>query len=293
MKRGILLSLAILIIGVVTPLTAGASSGAYAALGDSVAAGAGLAGGTVPCDRSSESYPYSVAQSTGLPLQHLACTGAKIDEGLYDEQSRSGTVQPAQIQQAFMGGTPSLVTITIGANDARWTQFIRQCYYIRCGYAVDSARFAAYLVDMKLELNVALAKIHSLSSGSPPQVILTGYYQPFSNTATCTGTDRLTTAEIIWLNRRTELLNQAISGTVSKYSFADFAPVSFAGHDICSADPWIQSASDTAPFHPTATGQAAIARAVLAEYRQSPPVATDAQSYREQALNWLSRHEDW
>lgn len=292
MKRGILLSLIALIVSLVAPLTAGATSGAYAALGDSVAAGAGLAGGTVPCDRSSDAYPYTVAQSTGLPLQHLACSGAKIDEGFYDEQHRSGTVQPAQLPRAFAGGTPRLMTITIGANDARWTQFIRQCYYIRCGYTVDSARFATYLADMKLELNVALAKIHSLSDGAPPQVIITGYYQPFSTTASCTGTDRLTAAEIAWLNRRTELLNHAISGTVSKYSFATFAPVDFTGHDICSADPWIQSASDTAPFHPTAAGQAAIANTVIANYRQPVTPAPEAHSYREQLLDWFNRYRE-
>ena len=295
MKRGILLSLVMIIVGITSPLQVKAASGGYAALGDSVAAGAGLTASTPPCDRSADAYPYAVAASTRLPLEHLACTGAKIDEGLYDEQDRNGPVLPAQIPQAFVGGSPRLITITIGANDARWTQFIRQCYYIRCGYSVDSARYAAYLADMKLELNIALAKILSLSDGTPPQVIITGYYQPFPTTGICRGTDRLTPAEISWLNRRTELLNQSISGTVSKYSFATFAPVSFTGHDICSDDPWIQSSTDPAPFHPTATGQAAIASTIMAHYRQpsaSEPTP-EAQSYRERALNWLQRHKDW
>ena len=289
MKRSIILSIALAVAAALTPLQANAASGAYAALGDSVAAGAGLTGGSAPCDRSTDAYPYAVAASTGLALEHLACTGAKVDEGLYGDQTRDGAALPAQIPAAFTGGTPSLITMTIGANDARWTQFIRQCYYIRCGYSIDSARFAAYLADLKLELNVALADIRTKSSGTPPQVIVTGYYQPFSSTTSCTGTDRLTSTEITWLNRRTELLNQAISGTVSKYSFASFAPVSFAGHELCSGDPWIQSATDTARFHPTAAGQTAIASAVMAEYTPNP-APTTANSYRERALDWLLRY---
>ena len=291
MKRGIILSIALALAGALTPLPAYATSGAYATLGDSVAAGAGLGDGDKPCDRSTEAYPYAVAASTGLPLEHLACTGAKVDEGLYGDQARGGVTLPAQIPQAFSNGTPSLITMTIGANDARWTQFIRQCYYIRCGYRIDSARFAAYLADLKLELNIALADIRTKSDTAPPQVIVTGYYQPFSSTTPCIDTNRLTSTEIAWLNRRTELLNQAISGTVSKYSFATFAPISFAGHELCSSDPWIQSATDTAPFHPTASGQAAIASAVMTKYKPStastPP---EASSYRERALDWLFNH---
>ena len=137
----------------VTPLHA--SSGTYAALGDSVAAGAGLPTSDPICKRSSEAYPYSVASSTGLTLQHFACSGAKVDEGIYGSQKVNGEKLPTQLNQAFEGGTPKLITLTIGANDTPWAQLIRQCYYITCGYKVDTARFKAHLIDLKLELNAA------------------------------------------------------------------------------------------------------------------------------------------
>lgn len=288
MIRGIILSVATLALALFTPLQAQATTGAYAALGDSVAAGAGLEGGVAPCYRSTAAYGYTVSQSIGLPIDHLACTGAKADEGLYDEQERDGYILPAQIDQAFNGGNPNLVTITIGANDARWTQFIRQCYYIRCGYDIDTARFAAYLVDLKLELNIVMARIHTLSNGAPPQVIVTGYYSPFSS-ATCTETENLTAQEKSWLNSRTNSLNRAIKGTVDKYSYAKFAPVSFAGHEICSSDPWIQGPTSPMPFHPTVAGQRTIASAVLDKYQQSSPPSVDTRSYRERALDWFNR----
>jgi lysophospholipase L1-like esterase len=223
-------------------------------------------------------------------VSHVACTGAKANDGIYDSQTRSGTTLTAQLDQAFANGTPDLITITIGANDARWTQFIRQCYYIRCGYSVDTARFSAYLIDLKLELNVIMAKISTLSNGKPPQVIVTGYYNPFSS-STCAATDNLTSSEISWLRSRTSSLNSAISGTVGKYSFADFAPVSFSGHDVCSTDSWIQGLDDRAPFHPTAAGQQAIAKAVLAKYTDPTPPPAQT-SYRERILNWYERYRN-
>jgi hypothetical protein len=132
-----------------------------------------------------------------------------------------------------------------------------------------------------------MAKISTLSNGKPPQVIVTGYYNPFS-TLTCTATDNLTSTEISWLRGRTSNLNSAISGTVSKYSFADYAPVNFSGHDICSNDSWIQGLNDLAPFHPNAAGQQAIAKAVLTKYTDPAPPRAQT-SYRERILNWYER----
>lgn len=290
MIRNIILSIATLALAVFSPLQAHAMSGTYAALGDSVAAGSGLTNSLAPCHQTTDAYGYTVSIATSLPIHHLACIGAKVDEGLYDTQERDGYVLPAQIDQAFVSGAPSLITMTIGANDTRWTQFIRQCYYITCGHDVDTARYAVYLADLKLELNVAMAKIHSLSSGTPPQVIVTGYYQPFSSTA-CSDTANLTMKEVSWLTSRTASLNRTISSTVNKYSFANYAPVSFAGHELCSSDPWVQGPADSLPFHPTAAGQQAIATAVINQYEHPTP-PSEMRSYRERALDWLNRYRN-
>lgn len=290
MIRTVVISVATFILAVLSPLQAHAMSGTYAALGDSIAAGSGLTNGAAPCYRSTDAYGYTVSTATGLPIHHLACIGAKTDEGLYDTQERDGYVLPAQIDQAFTSGTPRLITMTIGANDTRWTQFIRQCYYITCGYDVDTARYAVYLADLQIELNVALAKIHSLSGGTPPQVIITGYYQPFSSTA-CSDTASLTMKEVSWLTSRTALLNKTISSTASKYSFADYAPVSFAGHELCSSEPWVQGPAASLPFHPTAAGQQTIAAAVIHQYEHPTP-PSEIRSYRERALDWLNRYRN-
>ena len=288
MKRFTTLIALALGLAVLLPVQSSAISGTYAALGDSVAAGAGLSSNDSVCGKSTDAYPYIVAATTGLTLTHTACTGAKADEGIYDSQTRNSTTLDSQLDQAFANGTPDLITLTIGANDTRWTQFIRQCYYIRCGYSLDTARFNTYLADLKLELNVIMAKISTLSNGNPPQVIVTGYYNPLSSTS-CAATNNLTSAEVSWLRSRTNSLNSAIRGTVGKYSFADFAPANFSGHDICSADSWIQSLDDPVPFHPTAAGQQTIAKAVITKYTDPSPQPAQT-SYRERILNWYERY---
>lgn len=289
MKRFIIIAALVLGMSTLLSTTTFAANGNYVALGDSVAAGAGLSTADPLCDRSPEAYPYTVAASTDLSLAHYACTGAKADEGIYDSQEEGFGTLPAQLDQAFANGTPGLITLTVGANDARWTQFIRQCYYIRCGYSVDTARFNTYLIDLKLELNIIMAKIHSLSNGSPPQVIVTGYYNPLS-TVTCDDTAGITANETSWLNARVNGLNNAINGTISKYSYGTFAPVSFTGHELCTTDSWVQGPSSAMPFHPTAEGQQAIAASVTSHYTEQPTQRPDAPlSYRERTLNWFER----
>lgn len=288
MKHFIVIALLALGLSALFSTTTLAASGSYAALGDSVAAGAGLGNGDFTCDRTNQAYPYRVASSTGLTLSHYACTGAKADEGIYDSQKTSLVILPSQLEQAYANGTPDLITLTIGANDARWTQFIRQCYYIRCGYDVDTARFGAYLIDLKFEFNIIMAKIHTLSNGQPPQVIVTGYYNPFSS-AVCSDTNGITAREATWLTARVNSLNNAISGTVAKYSYGKFAPVSFTGHELCSIDSWVQGPSDTVPFHPTSAGQQAIATSVVSHYSQPSLPTENSISYRERALNWYDR----
>jgi hypothetical protein len=38
-------------------------------------------------------------------------------------------------------------------------------------------------------------------------------------------------------------------------------PPSFTGHELCTADPYVQGPNDRAPLHPTAAGELAIALA--------------------------------
>jgi lysophospholipase L1-like esterase len=237
-------------------------------MGDSVAAGAGLpamANASTQdelCDRSSQAYPYIIADHLQTPVTHTACSGAKIDEGIYGDQVRGGVRIPDQMSAAFAAGTPEIMTVTIGANDVRWTQFIRQCYVTRCGLAVDNARMKVYRADLRLELTRMLTQINVNSQGNPPQVYIGGYYSPLASTE-CIDSNRITAPEAEWVNVQTTNLNQAIRSVVPLFDFAQYVPVDFTGHELCSSEPWVQGLEAEAPIHPTNAGQSAIAESFL------------------------------
>lgn len=244
------------------PITAGA----YVALGDSVAAGAGLPRSANPtdrdrgCGRSPEAYPYQVAESVKLPLIHVACSGATA-------RHVAGPMlfSSPQLPSAFASGTPALITITVGANDIRWNSFLQRCYTTMCGRQVDTNNVDRYLGTLRERLDTTFAKIQEDSNNIPPTVIVTGYYNPLSNQCT-TLQSRVTGDELSWLSAQLDKLNQTLVNASMQYSFVRFAPVDFSGHDICSTQPWVQGLNAAAPFHPTAQGQTAIAEAVLRAY---------------------------
>lgn len=252
-----------------TPITT-ESSASYVALGDSVAAGLGLpinssgSAQDTQCGRSPEAYPNIVASRLNLNLTNVACSGATAGD-LFTQQRINGPNPPAQLSQAFANGTPQLITITTGANDAHWAGFIRACYVTDCTGSAYTALAQAYLASMQAKLNFGLSSLQARSNGSPPEVIITGYYDPLS--ANCSNqAPQITPAEITWLRNETANLNQTIQSVADQFSFVKFVPISFNGHDICSGSSWVQGLDASAPFHPTARGQQAIADAVVQAY---------------------------
>ena len=235
----------------------------YAALGDSVAAGLGLTSSSdAMCGRSSEAYSAQVGSALGMQTTNYACSGATAGD-LFTAQHLDGPNNPAQIKQAFQNGKPDLITITVGANDAHWADFIKACYASNCATNANTHLANGFLISLQAKLYAALLDIRLHSHGTtPPQVILTGYYQAFSDQCTAVQTD-ITPAELTWLHDETVALNQTIQQVAAHFSFAKFAPVDFTGHDICSTDSWIQRPGEAASFHPTAAGQTAIAQAIL------------------------------
>jgi len=246
------------------------TTGRYVALGDSVAAGLGLppaAGSDPACGVSTQAYPAQVAASLGMPYQNLACSGATAGD-LVTEQHLSGTsrdIEP-QLNMAFANGTPQLITITAGANDMYWQYFARQCYISTCGTATDQAITSWFRAVTAVKLGYALQSIQNRGGGSVPRVVLTGYYQPLS-AACAQQLPAITSAESAWLNSQLASLNQTISSVSAGFSFARYAAVDFSGHELCTAQPWVQGINSNAPLHPTAAGQQAIAVAVLGQAR--------------------------
>lgn len=230
----------------------------YAALGDSVAAGFGLpdpADSTKACGRTTGAYPNLLADARGLSLANFACSGAKLSD-LF-----AGRRAPTQLNAAFASGTPSLMTITAGANDVEWSFFINKCFTRDCGTATDDLTFGRLNAQLAQNVQTLFQQIQAMSNGSTPEVVLTGYFDPVS--AGCNGVDRsITPSEINWINARTADLNRTLQNGAAQFSFVRFAPIDFSGHDVCSSDPWVQSITDPAPFHPNDQGQQVIAQLI-------------------------------
>lgn len=235
----------------------------YAALGDSIAAGAGLPennNGT--CDRSAAAYPYHIAAVLNVSFIHVACQGATMNDLLVSQRIVGPNPAP-QLDSAFAAGTPQLITITAGANDARWQTVLLRCLRRTCGTDSDTRTVQVTLASLHNETQAVFNEIAMRSSGTTPQVVLTGYYNPI---ASCVGADsRITSSELAWINDQLHSLNQTLASAAAGYSFVTFVPIDFTGHDLCSSDPWVQGTRNPAPLHPTAAGQQAIAQMILGE----------------------------
>jgi len=158
----------------------------YFALGDSIASGYGLMDDGSECHRSNQSYPYQVKtfleqRYESVFLYHFACAGAtaarpkdyvlKLDKFKWlknQVDEMLGTIAPDQ---------PTVITITIGANDAGWdnTSVAEQLYVPSnmCYAWIDAIRS-----KVALNLNEQLSRI--LSQRPNVVVILTQAYNPFN-----------------------------------------------------------------------------------------------------------------
>lgn len=247
----------------------GAKYDSYTAMGDSVASGAGLgASENAACDRDNESYPYLVADSLGIQVRSLACSGAKANNGILDPQELSGGKEvTAQLDAAFNRKKPDLITMTIGANDARWTGYLEFCKKAECGSENQSDFFKLLMLDLKGELYWMFGKMAYRSDWNPPKVLLNGYYNPL-NLDGCAATEGFTKAELYWIDQRKRELNQTLRDVAAAYSNVEYVPMDFRGHKVCDPDPWVQGPNDPAPLHPNVKGQHAIAEANLKVLQQ-------------------------
>ena len=71
-------------------------------------------------------------------------------------------------------------------------------------------------------------------------------------------------------------LNTVLAEGAQTFGFGVADPP-FTGHELCTADPYVQGPQDRAPLHPTATGELAIA---LADQQELPKLEKALTSAR-------------
>ena len=221
----------------------------YVALGDSYSSGVG-AGSYISssgsCERSTKAYPEQWAgASSPTSFVSVACSGAD-------------TADVINSQVSALSASTTLVSITIGGNDAGFSSVMETCVLAstsRCVSAVSAAEtFVTNQLPARLEATLQAVRAHAPYA----KIVVLGYPDLYdlSKSGSCIG---LSTADRTALNDGANDLDSALStaATVNYDTYADVRG-QFAGHEICDSSSWLNSVdifAFSSSYHPTAAGQ--------------------------------------
>jgi lysophospholipase L1-like esterase len=214
------------------------------AIGDSYAAGIGAGGSSGPCAISALSWTSLVAQDLGMSFLNLSCGGAVLAE--------------VRTQIELIPESAEIVLINAGANDAGSSALLRGC---RPGQPCKQAGrdFLARLPAVGRELEEVLRSVDAPGR----RIILASY--PLGADSGC---DYLDETHLEVLRQISGEMHKELGATVERLQRTGVAVEfvgleSFAGHDICDAEPWMNGPQSMLYMHPTAQGYRAIADEAL------------------------------
>jgi lysophospholipase L1-like esterase len=233
-----------------TPAAEASSAVRYVALGDSYSSGLG-AGSYISssgsCDRSNNAYPEQWA-GANVPASFVsvACSGATTSDVISSQVSA-------------LSASTTLVSLTIGGNDAGFSSVMETCVLestSSCVKAVSAAEsFVSTQLPARLDSTLQAIRAHAPNA----KVVLLGYPELYdlSRSSTCIG---LSTTDRTDLNGAADDLDSAMATAAARNgdTFADVRG-QFAHHEICDGgSSWLHSVdilSISSSYHPTASGQ--------------------------------------
>ena len=237
------LGLAAAMLGTGIPAQA-ASAVHYVALGDSYSAGVGAGGNSGSCDQSPNAYPALWAKANAPASFTLAaCSGATTSDVINSQLSS-------------LNASTTLVSITIGGNDAGFSSIMETCVLKSTSSCESVVASADQFVTSTLpgRLNTTLADIRSHAPNA--KVVVLDYPDFYDLSAwLCIG---LSSADHQALDTGINDLDSALKSAAAKNgdSFADVR-AQFSAHELCGGSSWLNSI--TLPiansYHPTAAGQ--------------------------------------
>jgi len=226
-----------------------ASTASYVALGDSYSSGVG-AGNYISssgsCDRSTNAYPEQWASSNSpAAFVSVACSGATTSDVLSSQVSA-------------LSHSTTLVSITIGGNDAGFSSVMETCVLWTTSSCLSAVSNAETFIAQQLPalLNNTLQTIRNDAPNAKIVVLDYPELYDLSKSSSCIG---LSTQDRTALNQGADQLDQAIA-TAAAANHDTFADVrgQFAGHEICDSSSWLHSVDIldiSSSYHPTASGQ--------------------------------------
>jgi lysophospholipase L1-like esterase len=226
---------------------ASATASQYVALGDSYSSGVGTRvfyEESGSCDRSPDAYAPKIAAAKGYSLNFEACSGAT-------------TTEVNSKQLGNLSSSTSLVTITIGGNDAGFSEVILNCalYYFPCQGSIEKADS---FIEKTLPglLDTTYNDIRNKATNA--HVVVLGYPRLFTSTGTTCNVNFLTSEHEKELNHTADILAGVISARAAAHGFTFVDPRSaFSSHEICSSSEWLngQSLPLSESYHPNVKGQ--------------------------------------
>jgi len=220
----------------------------YVALGDSYSSGVGAGNyysSSGSCDRSPNAYPALWAAANSVSsFTFAACSGAKVADVI------SG-------QLSALSSSTTLVSFTIGGNDAGFTSIMETC--ILSSTSTCESDIASAEASINATLPGKLATLLSDVHGAAPaaRVVMLGYPDFYDlSPSICLGLSRGDHQAIdAGINYLDGILATAAANNGAV--FADPRP-SFSGHELCDGSGWLNSLTIPigSSYHPTATGQA-------------------------------------
>jgi lysophospholipase L1-like esterase len=250
-----IVGLAALMIGMLIPAAAAAAS-QYVDLGDSYASGVGTRtfySESGSCKRSPEAYGPKIAAARGYTLSFQACSGAK-------------TTDVNANQLGTLSSSTALVSISIGGNDAGFSNVILNCalYYFTCGGAINEAN--SYIAT-KLGgvLDTTYNNIRSRATSA--HVVVIGYPHLFTDTGSTCNANFLTGSNEKKLNETGDKLDAVVKARAEAHGFTFVDPRSaFKAHEVCVSEEWLNGQSNPLEesYHPNVKGQARLTTEVSA-----------------------------
>jgi hypothetical protein len=228
------------------------------ALGDSYSAGLGSGLEQGSCLRSSWAWPlWLTIQSAGG--YHLACSGDKIPQ-----------LRGSQLPNLHQPG-PTIVTLTIGGNDAGWGDELQLCMRSDCTNreGLMYARIAALrstLVSVYYEIRSRAPGADVIVAGYPLLVVIPGSGKCDAPTAAGLSDEEHRMIRRLGLSLNSTIL--AAAGDAGVFAATSQVVSEFAGHEACANEEYINQVSYggntgfDSSFHPNGGGQQAYRRAV-------------------------------
>lgn len=224
-----------------------AATGGYVALGDSYSSGVGTGtyiSSSGDCKRSTLAYPYLWnAANSPSSFTFAACSGAVTTDVLNN-------------QLGGLSSTTALVTITIGGNDAGFTDVMTTCILNGDSTCLSRINTAKAYVDSTLPAR--LDSVYDAISSKAPNahVVVLGYPRFYLTGQLCLG---LSDTKRQAINDAADYLDAAIAKRAADHGFT-FGDVRslFNSHLICSGNSWLHSLellNISESYHPTAAGQ--------------------------------------